>query len=73
LSHSAQPKNAASSAKAILPQPSKAQTKSASKDDDDDDVDLFGSEDEDDKEADELRKKRLEEYAQKKSKSNFHF
>jgi len=36
------------------------------KDEDDDDVDLFGSED--DEEADEVRKKRLEDYASKKSK-----
>jgi elongation factor 1-delta len=36
-------------------------------DNDDDDVDLFGSDD--DEEADEVRKKRLEDYAAKKSKS----
>jgi hypothetical protein len=35
--------------------------------DNDDDVDLFGSDD--DEEADEVRKKRLEDYAAKKSKS----
>jgi elongation factor 1-delta len=35
--------------------------------DNDDDVDLFGSDD--DEEADEVRKKRLEDYAAKKSQS----
>ncbi len=35
--------------------------------DNDDDIDLFGSDD--DEEADEVRKKRLEDYAAKKSKS----
>jgi len=37
-------------------------------DDDDDDVDLFGSDDENDAEADAIREKRLADYAAKKSK-----
>lgn len=48
--------------------PSKPAPKPAAADDDDD-IDLFGSDDEDNKEADELREKRLAEYAQKKAKS----
>jgi elongation factor 1-delta len=43
------------------------ETKKDEDNDDDDDVDLFGSDD--DEEADEVRKKRLEDYAAKKSKS----
>lgn len=53
------------------PQTTKAPPKPAAKgDDDDDDIDLFGSDDEEqDKAAEELRQKRLADYAQKKSKS----
>ncbi|XP_058471717.1 elongation factor 1-beta [Solea solea] len=40
----------------------------ASKDDDDDDIDLFGSDDEEDAEAEKLKEQRLAEYAAKKSK-----
>jgi elongation factor 1-beta len=47
-----------------------SETKKAEKPaDDDDDVDLFGSDDEDNAEAEELKKKRVEEYAAKKAKS----
>lgn len=52
-------------------EPKKPAPKPVAGDDDDDDVDLFGSDDEVDKEAEELRQKRLAEYAQKKSKSKF--
>ena len=60
------------SAKPVFNQTSKPVAKPVAKeetkkDDDDDDVDLFGSDE--DEEADEVRKKRLEEYANKKSKS----
>ena len=43
--------------------------KPAAKDDDDDDVDLFGSDDEEDAEAERIKQERLAAYEAKKSKS----
>uniref|UniRef100_U5EXR8 Putative eef1delta n=1 Tax=Corethrella appendiculata TaxID=1370023 RepID=U5EXR8_9DIPT len=43
-------------------------TNSAAKDDNDDDVDLFGSDEEEDAEADKVREERLAQYAAKKAK-----
>lgn len=40
----------------------------AAEDDEDDDLDLFGSDEEDDKEAVRLREERLRQYAEKKAK-----
>lgn len=57
----------ASKAPEVAVNKQKAKVETKKDEDDDDDVDLFGSED--DEEADELRKKRLEDYATKKSKS----
>ncbi|XP_027199221.2 elongation factor 1-delta-like isoform X1 [Dermatophagoides pteronyssinus] len=54
------------SANKSTPAQSKAKPAPANNDDDDDDVDLFGSDD--DEAADELRQKRLDEYAAKKAK-----
>ncbi|GIY08491.1 elongation factor 1-beta [Caerostris darwini] len=45
-----------------------AKPSKAGGDDDDDDIDLFGSEDEDDAEAEKLKQERLKQYAEKKSK-----
>ncbi|KAJ6221975.1 hypothetical protein RDWZM_000520 [Blomia tropicalis] len=56
-----------SSAKPAAPTPATKKVP-APADDDDDDVDLFGSDDDDNAAADELREKRLAEYAAKKSK-----
>ncbi|XP_011313364.1 elongation factor 1-beta' [Fopius arisanus] len=42
--------------------------KSAEKDDDDDEVDLFGSDEEEDAEAERIREERLKAYAEKKAK-----
>jgi len=52
-----------SAPKAVTPAPKQPQPK---KEDNDSDIDLFGSDD--DQEADEVRKKRLEDYANKKAK-----
>jgi len=58
-------KQASKPAEVQVVKPKAVETKKA--EDDDDDVDLFGSDD--DEEADEARKKRLADYAEKKSKS----
>lgn len=42
--------------------------KAAAAEDDDDDLDLFGSDEEEDKEAARLREERLRQYAEKKAK-----
>jgi len=56
-----------SSVKVSGPVPAKKEN-NAKKPEDDDDVDLFGSEDEEDAEAEKVREQRLAEYAAKKSK-----
>lgn len=50
----------------VEPPTKKAAT--AAEDDEDDDIDLFGSDEEDDKEAVRLREERLRQYAEKKAK-----
>lgn len=45
-----------------------ARKAAAAEDDEDDDIDLFGSDEEDDKEAVRLREERLRQYAEKKAK-----
>ncbi len=47
----------------------KAVTTTNAKEEEEDDFDLFGSDDEDEAEADQLRKERLEKYAEKKAAS----
>uniref|UniRef100_A0A6B2EGG0 Putative elongation factor 1-beta n=1 Tax=Phlebotomus kandelakii TaxID=1109342 RepID=A0A6B2EGG0_9DIPT len=51
-----------------VPQVSGAKPTVASKADDDDDMDLFGSDDEDDAEAERLREERVKAYTEKKAK-----
>jgi len=51
---------------AAAPAPTKPAVKNTKEEDNDSDIDLFGSDE--DEETDEVRKKRLEEYANKKSK-----
>lgn len=51
----------------VEPPPSK-RAAPAAEDDEDDDIDLFGSDDEEDKEAIKLREERLRQYAEKKAK-----
>jgi len=55
-----------SAAKTAAPAPKPAVNNTKKEDNDDSDVDLFGSDE--DEEADEVRKKRLEDYANKKAK-----
>ncbi|XP_032982646.1 elongation factor 1-delta isoform X3 [Rhinolophus ferrumequinum] len=49
-------------------EPSTKKAATATEDDEDDDIDLFGSDEEDDKEATRLREERLRQYAEKKAK-----
>ncbi|XP_074172629.1 elongation factor 1-delta isoform X2 [Rhinolophus sinicus] len=49
-------------------EPSTKKVATATEDDEDDDIDLFGSDEEDDKEATRLREERLRQYAEKKAK-----
>uniref|UniRef100_A0A8C3YFA9 Elongation factor 1-delta n=1 Tax=Catagonus wagneri TaxID=51154 RepID=A0A8C3YFA9_9CETA len=50
------------------PPSGKAATATATEDDEDDEIDLFGSDEEEDKEAARLREERLRQYAEKKAK-----
>ena len=49
-------------------EPPSRKAATATEDDEDDDIDLFGSDEEEDKEATRLREERLRQYAEKKAK-----
>lgn len=49
-------------------EPPSRKAATATEDDEDDDIDLFGSDEEEDKEAARLREERLRQYAEKKAK-----
>lgn len=66
VSASTPPRQHVSPMRQVEPPTKKAAT--ATEDDEDDDIDLFGSDEEDDKEAVRLREERLRQYAEKKAK-----